>query len=136
MSMPTDPQEPVNPIEPTVSSSNGVPSVQPTVYQPSVPQQQPVVYRETNMMAIIGFVLSITCMGLGIGSLIVSIIALNQINKQPNKYQGKALAIWGIALSILEIVGALIFILLSIFVISTAVKNGNLNTGSTDSGSY
>ena len=91
--------------------------------------------RETNVMAIIGLVLSLTCLGFGIGSLVVSIIGLNQINKQPERYQGKSLAIWGIVLSAIQIVILLFIGLLIAIGLFAAVKSGNLNQSS-DTGTY
>jgi hypothetical protein len=52
-----------------------------------------------NVLALIGFITAITGTGCGIISLILSIIGLNQINKEPNRYNGKGLAIAGIVIS-------------------------------------
>ena len=69
---------------------------------------------ELNIMSIIGFALAITCGGLGIGSLIVSIIGLAQINKEPQRYHGKGFAVAGIVLSILTILGFMLYLLVLI----------------------
>jgi ABC-type Fe3+ transport system permease subunit len=52
-----------------------------------------------NVLALIGFITAITGTGCGIISLILSIIGLNQINREPNRYNGKGLAIAGIVIS-------------------------------------
>lgn len=64
---------------------------------------------QINVLALIGFILSLTCTGCGIVSLVLSIIGLNQINKEPNRYNGKGLAIAGIVISILTIIFAIIY---------------------------
>jgi hypothetical protein len=51
-----------------------------------------------NGMAIAGFVLAITCFSL-LGT-IFSAVALAQINKEPQRYKGKGLAIAGLVLGI------------------------------------
>ena len=75
----------------------------------SYPPQQPFVPQppqQTNGLAIGGFITSLICCG-PVG-LVLSIIALGQINKNP--YQGgKGLAIAGIALGALSMVGAVIY---------------------------
>lgn len=72
---------------------------------------------QTNGMAIASMVLGIAgwalCAGGGIGSivgLILGIVALNQIKKNPNQ-QGKGMAIAGIILNSLCLLGMIVFIL-------------------------
>ena len=75
----------------------------------SYPPQQPYVPQppqKTNGLAIGGFVTSLICCG-PIG-LILSIIGLSQINKNPNE-GGKGLAIAGIVIGALGTVGAVIY---------------------------
>ena len=62
---------------------------------------------QLNVLALIGFITAITGLGCGIISLILSIIGLSQINKEPNRYNGKGLAIAGIIISAGSIVYAL-----------------------------
>jgi|GEM_PF-3470542 len=64
-----------------------------------------------NVLALIGFITAITGMGCGIISLILSIIGLSQINKEPNRYNGKGLAIAGIIIS----AGVIIFFFVTIY---------------------
>ena len=75
------------------------------------PQQnqyyQPMPPRKTNGLAIAGFVLSLLgCTSL-IG-LILSIIGLSQINKDPNQ-EGKGLAIAGIVIGALCVIGGILW---------------------------
>lgn len=96
---------PIDPIQPPSGpdSNSGY-------YPPAVQNVQ------INVLALVGFILSVTCMGCGIVSLVLSIIGLNQINKEPNRYNGKGLAITGIVISVLTIVlGGLWAILVSTF---------------------
>ena len=88
----------------------------------SYPPQQPYVPQppqKTNGLAIAGFVTSLVCCGTPVG-LILSIIGLTQINKDP--YQGgKGLAISGIIISAIGLVGAVFYYL---FFIALALDSG------------
>jgi hypothetical protein len=66
--------------------------------------------KKINQNAIIGFILSLAIFGIGsIPALIFSIKGYNQIKDDPQKYEGKELAIGGIVLSILGIIVLLIY---------------------------
>lgn len=73
---------------------------------------------QTNGMAIASMVLGISgyffCAFGGIGSLvglILGIVALNQLNKNPNQ-EGKGMAVAGVVLNALSLLGIIIFILI------------------------
>ena len=95
MSVP--PNDPIQP--PSGPDSN------PGYYPPVGPAQR----TSINVLALIGFITAITGMGCGIISLILSIIGLSQINKEPNRYNGKGLAIAGIIISAASIIYVFVF---------------------------
>lgn len=86
----------------------------------SYPPQQPYIPQppqKTNGLAIGGFITSLLCCGTPVG-LILSIIGLNQINKDPMQ-GGKGLAISGIIISAIGMVGAFIYYVAVIAVASS-----------------
>jgi len=80
---------PIDPIQPPSGPDVG-PGFLPPVVTPR---------KQLNVLALIGFITTVTFTGFVVGSLIISIIGLIQINKQPNRYQGKWLAIVGIVIN-------------------------------------
>ena len=109
------------------------PNQQPMPAQPEnfAPQNPVAGQRQTelNIMAIVGFALAITCSGFGIGSLILSIIGLIQINKEPARYHGKGFAVAGIIISALAILLFVIYILVLIFAAAVLPDNWNFDSG-------
>ncbi len=87
---------------------------------------------QTNGMAIASMVLGISgpffCAFGGIGSLvglILGIIALNQINKNPN-LEGKGMAVAGVVLNALSLLGIIIFIIIyGAIIIAAIVANAS-----------
>ncbi|NBU85460.1 MAG: DUF4190 domain-containing protein, partial [Actinobacteria bacterium] len=73
------------------------PDANPGYYPPAGPAQR------TNLLALIGFIFSLSCLGAGFISLILCIFGLVQINKTPHIYKGKGLAVTGIVFSGLAI---------------------------------
>jgi len=76
----------------------------------SYPPQQPYMGQpapKTNTLALIGFITSLVCCGTPVG-LILSIIGLNQIKKNPNE-GGKGLATAGIVVGAIGLIGAIIY---------------------------
>ena len=61
---------------------------------------------KTNTLALIGFIISLACCG-PVG-MVLSIIGLSQINKNPNE-GGKGLAIAGIIVGAISMVAAIIY---------------------------
>ena len=80
---------PIDPIQPPSG-----PGVGPGYYQPVVSPR-----KQLNNLALIGFITTVTFTGFVIVSLVLSIIGLVQINKEPERYQGKWLAIAGIVIN-------------------------------------
>ncbi len=80
---------PIDPIQPPSG-----PDVGPGFYPPVVTPR-----KQLNVLALIGFITTVTFTGFVVGSLILSIIGLIQIKKEPNRYQGKWLAIVGIVIN-------------------------------------
>lgn len=75
----------------------------------SYPPQQPMMGQpapKTNTLALIGFIISLACCG-PVG-MVLSIIGLSQINKNPNE-GGKGLAIAGIIVGAISMVAAIIY---------------------------
>lgn len=95
---------PIDPIQPPPG-----PDVSPGFYEPVVAPR-----KQLNVFALIGFITTVTGTGFVIGSLVLSIIGLVQINKEPERYQGKWLAIAGVAINggIVLLVIALLFLFL------------------------
>ena len=91
---------PIDPIQPPSGHETNA------SYFPPAPAQ----HVSINAFALIGLITSITGTGCGVISLILSIIGLNQINKAPNRYNGKGLAVAGIVISFGTIIYLVIFI--------------------------
>ena len=108
------------------------PNQQPTPAQiENVAPQYPVNGKsqtDLNIMAIVGFALAITCSGCGIGSLILSIIGLIQINKNPERYHGKGFAVAGIIISAFVIVLFVIYLIVLIFAAALLPDGGNYDS--------
>ena len=87
----------------------------------SYPPQQPYMAqppRKTNTLALVGFIVSLACCG-PVG-MVLSIIGLSQINKNPNE-GGKGLAIAGI---IIGAIGMVVAIIYYIVVIAVSLDSG------------
>jgi len=95
---------PIDPIQPPAGPQAG-----PGFYQPlSAPRKQ------LNIFALIGFITTVTFTGFIIGSLVLSIIGLVQITKEPERYQGKWLAIAGVVINGGIVLSAIVLLFLLI----------------------
>ncbi len=86
----------------------------------SYPPQQPMMGQptpKTNTLALVGFITSLVCCGTPVG-LILSIIGLNQIKKNPLE-GGKGLATAGIVISAIGLVFGIIYYIV-VFVLAIA----------------
>ena len=80
------------------------------------PYQQPML--KTNGSAVAGFILSLVGLLLfgfilGILAVIFSATGLNKIKQQPNVFKGKGLATAGLIIGIVDVIGWLIYIMIS-----------------------
>ncbi len=81
----------------------------------NIPRPAPPVEPQTNTLALVGFILSFLMAPVGV---VLSIVGLTQIKKEPLRYKGKELAIAGI------IIGGIITCLPIIFLILGLVLAG------------
>jgi len=96
-------------------ASHFVPQIPPTISPPVAPA-----VRKTNSNAMAGLIFGLLaffcCCKFLFGPLgiIFSLIGLSQINRQPEYYEGRGLAIAGLVLSILSLLLAMVLILIAI----------------------
>lgn len=98
--------------------SDSFPTGQSPMPTPANPGLMPEQRTELNVISIIGFALAVTCSGFGIISLVLSIIGLVQINKEPQRYHGKGFAIAGIIISVVAMILFALYVLLLVLAVA------------------
>jgi hypothetical protein len=97
-------------------SQSSAPGSPPAAPAPTANVFGPAVHPKTNSLAITGLVMGIVGVTIGwlccgplfnILGIIFSSIGLSQINRDPARQTGKAIAFWGLALSILGLIAAI-----------------------------
>ena len=105
---------PSPPVPPPVSPPT---TSMPTASMPG-PVPGPNVYPKTNGMAIAGLTMGIVGVTIGwlccgplfsVLGIVFSSIGLSQINRDPARQTGRAVAIWGLVLSVLSLIAAIVF---------------------------